>query len=187
MISYERVSSDEELEQILVLQRKNLPAIISSEEKVKEGFVTVSHTFEILKKMNTACAHIIAKSDDKVVGYALCMHPKFANEIHVLQPMFDEIDSIEPTIENYIAMGQVCIDKAFRKKGIFRKLYETMQVSIRPEFDTIITEVDAKNSRSLQAHYGIGFTDLKTYSVGGQDWKVIKLLLKVPSCNLVTL
>ncbi len=62
-----------------------------------------------------------------------------------------------------------------------------MQVSIRPEFDTIITEVDAKNSRSLQAHYGIGFTDLKTYSVGGQDWKVIKLLLKVPSCNLVTL
>ena len=95
MLSYERATSEKELEQILTLQRKNLPTVISSEEKIKEGFVTVSHTFEILKKMNDVCPHIVAKSDDKVVGYALCMHPKFALDIAVLKPMFAEIDSIE--------------------------------------------------------------------------------------------
>lgn len=175
MISYVRATSEKELEQILVLQRKNLPTVISSDEKAKEGFVTVSHTFKILKKMNDVCAHIIAKSDDKVVGYALCMHPKFADEIEVLKPMFDEIEAIVPKIENHIAMGQICVDKAFRKMGIFRKLYETMQAAIRPEFDTIITEVDAENTRSLQAHYAVGFIDLKTYRSGGQDWKLIVL------------
>ncbi len=46
-----------------------------------------------------------------------------------------------------------------------------MQVSICPDFDTIITEVDAKNTRSLQAHYAVGFQVLKTYRSAGQDWR----------------
>lgn len=180
MITYQRATSDEELQQILELQRKNLPIAISTEEKTKEGFVTVTHSFEILKEMNSACAHIIAKSDGNVVGYALCMHPKFADKIEVLQPMFNEIEAIIPKIENYIAMGQICIDKAFRKQGVFRKLYETMQLTLYPEFKTIVTEVDAKNTRSLQAHYAVGFADLKTYSSGGQDWRLIFLDCATP-------
>jgi len=175
MITYQRATSDKELEQILELQQKNLPSAVSLEEKIKEGFVTVTHSFEVLKKMNDVCAHIIAKSNNSVVGYALCMHPEFANEIEVLRPMFNEIETIVPKIENYITMGQICIDKAFRKKGIFRKLYEHMQLALKPEFETIITEVDAKNTRSLQAHYAVGFTDLKVYTSGGQDWKLISL------------
>ena len=175
MITYHRAASNQELSEILELQKTNLPTVISLEERTKEGFVTVMHTFETLKEMNDVCPHIIAKSNDKVVGYALCMHPKFANEIEVLQSMFAEIDSIEPKIENYIAMGQICVDKAFRKIGVFRKLYETMQVAIRPEFDTIITEVDSENKRSLQAHYAIGFKDLKTFISGSQEWKLIWL------------
>ena len=176
MITYQRATSDEELQQILELQQQNLPTVISSQEKKNEGFVTVSHTFEILKEMNDVCAHIIAKSEGRVIGYALCMHPKFADDITVLRPMFDEIETTLPKTENYITMGQICIDKAFRKQGIFRKLYETMQTSIRPEFGTIITEVDTKNTRSLQAHYAVGFIDIKTYRSGGQDWKLIRLV-----------
>ena len=175
MITYHSATSDTELDQILALQKRNLPTAISSDEKTKEGFVTVSHTFEILKKMNNAQGHIIAKSQGKVVGYALCMHPKFADEIEVLKPMFDEIKAVSPKVKNYIAMGQICIDKAFRRQGVFRKLYETMRLAVRPEFDSIITEVDAENKRSLQAHYAIGFKDLKTYRSGGQEWKLISL------------
>lgn len=175
MISYGRAVTEKDLLEILALQQKNLHTKISFEEKKKEGFVTVSHTYEILKEMNDTCAHIIAKSEGRVVGYALCMHPKFADKIEVLQPMFDEIEAIVPSIKNYVAMGQICIDKAFRKQGVFRKLYENMQHAIRPEFDTIITEVDATNDRSLQAHYAVGFKDLKTYYSGGQKWVVIYL------------
>ncbi len=175
MIVYGIATSETDLNQILVLQQKNLPGAISSEEKKIEGFVTVSHTLDILRAMNDVCPHIVAKSDGTVIGYALCMHPKFADEVEILQPMFDKIDAIIPKIENYIAMGQICIDKAYRGRGVFRQLYRTMQEAVRPEFGQIITEVDAENVRSLRAHYAVGFEDVATYRSGVQLWKVVGL------------
>ncbi len=174
-ITYGQVTSEDELEQILALQQKNLPQFLSLEEKEREGFVTVCHSFEILQRMNMVCPHIIAKSKDAVVGYALCMDPQFADDIDVLKPMFVEIDALFSNNETYLAMGQICIDKDYRKMGIFRKLYETMSTTVYPTYSLIITEVDALNTRSLNAHYAIGFKELKSYSSGGQDWKLIGL------------
>ena len=133
--------------------------------------------------MNDECPHIIAKKDDTVVGYALCMHPKFGESIEMLKPMFAEIEttlrdsshSFGMTNENYIVMGQICIDKHYRKQGIFRKLYEHMKAEVISPFSAIITEVDCKNKRSLDAHYAIGFQKLKSYHSGGQDWELIYL------------
>lgn len=148
---------------------------LSLEEKKKEGFVTVSHTLEVLEQMNTRCSHIIAKDNDTVVGYVLCMHPMFTSEVEVLKPMFVEIEKIFPKERSFITMGQICIDKKYRGKGFFRKLYATMKDAVQPEFDAIITEVDAENTRSLNAHYAIGFKDLTTYFSNGQTWKLIGL------------
>jgi ribosomal protein S18 acetylase RimI-like enzyme len=111
----------------------------------------------------------------KVVGYALCMHPLFSAAITVLTPMFDEIKTVSPKPSNHIAMGQICIDKEYRKKGVFRNLYQNMSDFLKPEFDFIITEVDANNIRSLNAHYAIGFKHLKSYNSVGQDWELIIL------------
>lgn len=173
MIDYATATSDHELEEILALQQKNLPRALLPEEREKEGFVTVVHSIGTLRAMNAVCPHIVAKADGKVVGYALCMHPRFAADIPVLKPMFDKIEGLHPPINNYIAMGQICIDKAFRKRGIFRKLYETMQAKTKKDFSRIITEIDARNTRSLQAHYTIGFKEVHTYTSGGQEWKIV--------------
>ncbi|MFC4095517.1 GNAT family N-acetyltransferase [Euzebyella saccharophila] len=133
-IEFTRCNTDSELLQILDLQRRNLAVSLSEDEKLKEGFVTVVHSFEILKEMNETCAHIIAKYHGKVIAYALCMHPKFADRIEVLKPMFAEMENLEPKIENYMAMGQICVDKAHRKKGVFRELYKTMKRYVIPNF-----------------------------------------------------
>lgn len=175
MIVYGRATSEEDLNQILDLQQKNLSGVVSSEEKKVEGFVTVCHTLDILRAMNEVCPHMVAKSDEIVVGYALCMHPKFADEIEVLRPMFDKIGTIRPKVENYIVMGQICIDKAYRGQGVFRQLYRTMRKKVQREFKLIITEVDAENERSLHAHYAVGFEELTTYRSEGQEWMVIWL------------
>ena len=175
MIKYGRADSEADLKQILALQRENLPANISSQEKKKEGFITVSHTLHLLKEMNDACAHIVAKYDDAVIGYALCMHPRFAEKIEVLRPMFEKIENLNPKIEKYIAMGQICIAKKFRGQGVFHRLYQTLQQTVQPEFKQIVTEVDAENMRSLRAHYALGFQDLLAYYSGNQNWKVIVL------------
>ncbi len=175
MIYYKTASTIEELNQIIALQQENLPEAISEEEQKLEGFVTVRHTFDLLNRMNDVCAHIIAINEGKLIGYSLCMHPKFEDEIEVLHPMFTEIKKVVPGGKHFIVMGQICIDKGYRRQGVFRKLYATMLREIQPQFNSIITEVDLKNSRSLRAHYAVGFKLLSNYHSGGQDWALISL------------
>lgn len=174
-LSYCQSKTKNDLEQILLLQEKNIWRNVSPETREKEGFVTVEHTFHILERMNKVSPHIIAKHDEKVIGYALCMHPKFANEIKVLQPMFEKINKTIPNIISYIAMGQICIDEDYRKKGVFRKLYETMKKETQQEFDSIVTEVDSKNKRSLEAHFAVGFEKVKSYISGDKEWVIVIL------------
>lgn len=169
-IIYRRAVSDEELCQILELQRKNIPISISETEKQNEGFVTVHHDFETLKMMNDVCAHTIAMHNNKVVGYALSMAKEFKDTIAILKPMFQEIGiSIKPMV-SYIVMGQICIDKPYRKQGMFRGLYNFMKSNLKTSFELVITEVDVKNTRSLNAHYALGFKLLKKYAFNNQEW-----------------
>ena len=62
---YKSTSTNEELNQILDLQKLNLNTLASQEERQSEGFITVHHDFKILKAMNDRCAHTIAKSSYK--------------------------------------------------------------------------------------------------------------------------
>lgn len=172
-IRYTTSSSDIELEQILLLQQSNLSESITLDEKQNEGFVTVRHDFDILKKMNLQQPHIIAKHNDQVVGYALCMTKDFGNDIEVLKPMFAKIDSLIEPKTNYIVMGQVCVDKLYRKQGIFRGLYQKMKSSLQEKYSLLITEVASNNHRSLEAHRAIGFKDLIVYQADTIQWHII--------------
>ncbi|MGC1516337.1 MAG: GNAT family N-acetyltransferase [Maribacter sp.] len=172
-IRYANAQTTDELLQILSLQKMNLKTLVSAAEMAEEGFVTVEHDFDLLKRMNDACAHIIAKDGDKVVGYALSMTSDFKDEITVLRPMFDELESM--VIKNFITMGQICIAKSHRKMGIFKGLYAAMKQFSHPKYAYIVTEVDATNKRSLGAHYAAGFEKVCIYHSFGQDWELIAL------------
>ena len=176
-VQYDQADSAEELKQILVLQQRNLPGKLSIAEKHTEGFVTVEHTPELLERMNIICGHIIAKDAVAVVGYALCMHPQFYDEISVLKPMFTELESKLPAGYRYMVMGQICVAKAYRGKGIFRGLYRLMSQKLKPDYEGVITEVDARNLRSLNAHTAVGFRLISSYTSGGQNWRLLHLSL----------
>ena len=170
---YTTTTTKEELIQILSLQQMNLKSAVSDLEMQQEGFVTVRHNLDVLTRMNNACPHIIAKDGEKVVGYALSMTDDFKDEISVLRPMFTELENVN--IQNFITMGQICVAKTHRKMGVFRGLYNAMKKAYYPKYDAIITEVDATNSRSLGAHYAVGFEKICTYHSLGQDWELISL------------
>ncbi len=172
-ITYTITSSTKELQQILQLQKTNLPVSISKTEKEREGFVTVEHDLDILKKMHDRQPHIIAKHEDHVIGYALSMVKDFKDQIPVLQPMFLKIDEELQGKSSYLVMGQICIDKAYRKQGIFRGLYTKMRDELNTKYDLLITEVAASNARSLNAHYAIGFKDLMIYEDNTTKWHLI--------------
>lgn len=174
MVRYKQAETQEELQEILELQQRNLPKNLSVEEREQQGFLTVEHEMGILREMNDACGHIIALEGETLVGYALCMHPKFGDRIEVLRPMFAELERLRPGMTGHMVMGQVCVAKGHRGTGVFRRLYGTMKECLPLGFDSIITEVDGANKRSLAAHAAIGFKTLGIYTHQEREWHLIQ-------------
>lgn len=177
-VIYAQAATQSELEQILQLQQINVSESISENELKDQGFVTVKHDLSLLQAMKDACPHIVAKSENKVVGYALVMLRDFRDRIPVLIPMFDQIDGIVVNGKplragSYFVMGQVCIAKEFRSRGLFQGMYEYMQICMSKNFEWVITEVSKRNPRSLRAHEKVGFECLKVYEAEGEIWEII--------------
>ncbi|MBO0590886.1 GNAT family N-acetyltransferase [Cellulophaga sp. E16_2] len=177
-ITYTTSKITEELAQILVLQQANLYRNVSTEEKLAEGFLTVEHSLELLKEMNDVCPHTIAIDEQgNLAGYAMSMHPSFKDEIAVLKPMFEVIDPLIAPEEKYMLMGQICVSKNHRKQGAFRGLYTHMKNELEHDYDSIITEIDALNSRSMEAHKAVGFEEMVGYHANEQEWVVVRMQL----------
>lgn len=179
MITYKSTSSAAHIEEIIQLQKDNLFENISIEERRSQGFVTVKHSFDQLFSWHQNKPHTIAVVDGKVVGYAISMLSEYQKEVPVLIPMFEKIDEhIKPDI-NYIVMGQICVHKDYRGKGVFRGLYQKMK-EVCSDYDWIITEVDTTNLRSIKAHKVIGFQELMSYESKDQFWSLIYLKINNP-------
>ncbi len=180
-INFKRASTSKELHEILKLQVCNHYGNLGDADKKNDGFVTIKHDFELLKEMNDACAHAIAKHNHKVVGYALCMTLVFKDRLTLLKPMFEildaELEKRSLKEEDVLVMGQICIAKKYRKQGIFRGLYAYMQTVLSSKYKALVTEVSTKNKRSQSAHYSVGFQSVRKHEAEGKTWDFIWLEL----------
>lgn len=172
-------TTDQHLHQILKLQKINLPVALSEEEIKQEGFVTVDHNFDILKRMNSPYPHIIALYDEQVIGYALVMLKELGDEIPILKPMFEKINELKLKGKalsecKYFVVGQACVAKAFRGEGVFYKMYDHMKSVMQSDFDYSITEVSTLNPRSLKAHAKQGFENILSFNApDGHPWEIL--------------
>lgn len=179
MILYTTASTDSDLHGILQLQQQNLTQALSVEERQSQGFVTVVHSFANLQQMNNIEKHVIAKDGEKVIAYLLAMTVQSKEDIPVLQPMFDLFSYIPFAGKaladyRYLVVGQVCVDKAYRGKGIFDKCYAFYKETYRGKYDFVITEIAATNQRSLAAHNRIGFQEFhRSESAGDTEWVIV--------------
>jgi len=89
MILYTTANSKNDLEGILNLQKRNLAPGLTKDEIQTQGFVTVDHSFEQLEMLNNYEKHMIAKDNEKLIGYLLAMTKRSRFDIPVLVPMFD--------------------------------------------------------------------------------------------------
>jgi len=180
LIEYSTAKTNYELDQILSLQKQNLRHKNDIDEEREQGFVAIQHDIELLSIMNQVTPHVIAKEGDDLIGYALATSKKFRNSIPVLIPMFELLDSLtiddeKLGTENYIVMGQICIDKKYRGKGIFQGLYKHYFDLYKPKYKYIITEVAERNLRSLHAHFKVGFEEIHRYvEPDYETWVVLR-------------
>ena len=171
-------TTSEELQLILLLQEKNLLQNIDSEEMQSQGFVTLHHSLAILKQMHSLAPSVIIKDNDKVIAYALTMLKECRQLMPDLEPMFALLDKLswdKKPLNNYsfYVMGQICIEKEYRGKGIFEMLYHQHKKVYQPQFDLFITEISTRNRRSLRAHEKVGFKVIHTHRDTLDEWVVV--------------
>jgi GNAT superfamily N-acetyltransferase len=178
-IVIKEVENEQELNEILQLQRKNIAAAVDPAEISVQGFVTAQHDMELLLNMHRIAPSLIACHQEQVIGYALVMTTESRNSIPVLEPMFDLLDHLKfnrKMISSYhfLIMGQVCIEKDYRGYGLFRLLYEGLYQRHAEKYDVLITEVATRNKRSINAHAGIGFQSIHQYTdYSGEQWEIL--------------
>jgi len=171
--------TDQDLHQILDLQKKNLARSLSQEEINREGFVTVHHSFAGLKQMNSYEQSVIAKENDIVVAYLLAMTQQSKYDIPILAPMFEVFNQRvyrgrKISEYNYLVVGQVCVAKEFRGKGILDECYQEYKKRFAKKYDFAITEIARNNLRSMKAHERIGFKTIHQYlESNGTDWNIV--------------
>jgi hypothetical protein len=181
MITYTTSKTTEDLSEIISLQNSNLRQNLTTEEIQNQGFLTVSYAIETLQKMQNKERHIIAKHKDKIVGYVLALTEKSKLDIPFLAPMFETFDQIQykeklVSSYNYIAVGQICIDKEYRAQGLFDGCYETYKNYFKNKYDFAITEIATANTRSRAAHKRNGFTEIHTYKdFNDLEWVIVIL------------
>ena len=178
-----KASTSDHLKGISTLQARNLKQVLSENTALKEGFVTMDYGLPLLARMNSYEPQIIAVDNEAVVGYALATVRQLKNEIPLLTPMFDLIERLEyqeRKISDYrfYVMGQVCIEKSYRGKGVFKKLYDKHKEVFSKNYDLCITEVSRRNPRSIRAHEKVGFQTIHRYTDHMDDWLVLVLDLR---------
>lgn len=178
MLQAVQVSTENELQQILLLQQQNLRGATSAAEEKEQGFVTVRHSLKILQQMHALEPSIIVKDNDHLAAYALVMPRECRTIVPELVPMFEGLDKIEYKGKslnqyNFYVMGQVCVAAAYRGKGIFDMLYRQHHQALQHKYDFVITEIATRNTRSMRAHERVGFITLHVHSDELDEWAVV--------------
>ncbi len=178
MIRTGPVESEADLEAILALQRENLATNLTAAEIAREGFVTVVHSLETLRRMHALAPSIVARGGDRLAGYALVMPAESRVLLPILEPMFRLFEGLSwrgrPLRDRrWYVMGQVCVAKEFRGTGVFDALYAEHRARHSAGHDLLLTEIATRNTRSMRAHARVGFEVVTTYRDETDEWAVV--------------
>lgn len=172
-------ATDQDLHGILSLQQANLKLHLSQEEVASQGFVTVVHDMELIKRLNDREQHIVARDGNRIVGYTLAMTQEARNDIPVLVSLFDQLETIPLGDQmlsdyRYIIVGQVCVDKAYRGQRVLDLCYAAYREAYQGKYEMAVTDIVSTNLRSRKAHQRIGFKEMKSFvDEAGTEWVIV--------------
>jgi hypothetical protein len=178
MIYSTLVNNTEELQEILDLQQQNLPQNISNEELRLQGFVTFQHDLETLQQFHQLAPSVIVKDDEKVIAYALTVVNEARHIFPPMESMFMLLETVRWKNKSfcdyrYYEMGQVCVAKEYRGKGVFEMLYQQHKKSYSNKYDLLVTKISTMNHRSLKAHKKVGFETIIIEKDELDEWAVV--------------
>ena len=169
---------------ILRLQSANFIGNLSIEEQ-KEGFLSAEFTSQQVTEIAEDLGTTIALSDKAVVAFLCAFRNEFNHGSPVIAKMLESYDRVEfngKALSSYISYvyGPVCIDRAYRRRGLLRGLYEAQKQELAGCFEVGVAFVSRTNPHSLHAHVaGLGMTEVGDFELNGNVYAI--LAFRVPS------
>jgi ribosomal protein S18 acetylase RimI-like enzyme len=127
----------------------------------------------VLRRMHALVPSIVAKDGTQLAGYALVMPVECRSFVPILEPMFQRLEALGMFQQRFYVMGQICVAAPYRGRGVFDLLYRAHRDELRGQYDSVVTEVSVRNTRSLRAHERVGFEELERYRDATDEWVVL--------------
>jgi hypothetical protein len=163
---------------LLELQEANLLGNLPTEQQ-KDGFLSARFAAEQFAQMNREAAVVVAEDHGRILGYACSAGVNFSRQFPILDAMiatFGWLTYLGTTLidARVCIYGPVCVDRAWRGRGVLRGVVARMKEELAGQFDVAAAFISKANSRSLAAHVdGLGMTVLGDYAFGaGRYWIV---------------
>jgi predicted GNAT superfamily acetyltransferase len=177
-----RRARPEDYAAIVRLNAANFIANLSEEER-RDGFLSAVFTLEQTAAMAEDLGTTVAIVDGQLAGFLCAFRNDFDHGSPVVAKMIESYDRLSfagkllDTYNSY-AYGPVCIDRAYRRRGLLRGLYQEQKRELAGSFEVGVALIARTNQHSLDAHVaGLGMTDVGSFEVNGNLFATVAFSL----------
>ena len=152
-----RIGNNNDIDGILSLQEKYLYRNLTDEER-KSGFVTTPFTVNQIEEIIKQNGIFVAEDENNaIIAYAFAGSWKYFEQWEIFNFMVSRFPKLsfngrEITTENSFQYGPVCIDKAYRGKGLLNLIFEEMRIEFFKKYPISVTFINKVNEISEKAH-----------------------------------
>ena len=179
-----RRAQPEDYPAIVRLNAANFIANLAAGER-KDGFLSAVFTMEQTAAMAEDLGTTVAIVDGVLAGFLCAFRNDFDHGSPVVAKMIESYDRMRfegklLSSYNTYAYGPVCIDRAHRRKGLLRGLYEAQKRDLAGQFEVGVALIARDNPHSMQAHVaGLGMTEIGDFEVNGNVFATVAFRLPV--------
>lgn len=147
----------EDIKQIRNLNQKYLITHLTDTEK-QGGFIRIEYSESELKKIIEAKEIVVAKDENKIVGYYLIGRKSDSVALTYQHNKAKEITWESPIITDKIGYGcQVCIETNYRNSGLFTSMLIELTKNVKNKYAYLLCSVSDDNVISMNAHRNNGW------------------------------
>jgi len=163
---------------ILRLNSANFITNLSENERA-DGFLSAVFTLEQTAAMAEDLGTTVIIVDGVLAGFLCAFRNDFDHGSPVVAKMIESYDRMRfegKLLSNYntYAYGPVCIDRAYRRQGLLRGLYEAQKKELAGQFEVGVALIARSNPHSMQAHVaGLGMTEVGDFEVNGDIFATV--------------
>lgn len=146
-----------DINRVLALQEKYLYRNLSEKER-QYGFVTTPFTTIQLKEIIKLNGLFVTENDNnEIVAYVFAGSWEYFSQWEIFNFMVSRFPNLSfknqgLTVQNSFQYGPICIDSAYRGKGLINIIFEEMRIKFLQNYPIGITFINKVNNVSTIAH-----------------------------------